>query len=68
MGRCKPNSIADQIQKKLHYTLRKYCELRGLNYHTLSQGYVSVNARCVLEEDGIDVDKGIQARNQGKSI
>ncbi len=68
MAQCKPNSIADQVQKKLHYTLRVYCELRDLAYNSLSQGYVSVEARIVLESDGIDVDLGIDSIKKGKSI
>lgn len=68
MGHTIPNSIADQIKNKLHYTLKAYCDLRGLNYHTLSQGYVSASARIVLETDGIDVDKGIEALKQGRSL
>lgn len=68
MGRCKPNSVADQVKTKLHYTLKKYCELRELNYHTLSQGYISVVARVQLEKDGIDVDLAIKSLKTAKGL
>lgn len=68
MGRCKPNSVADQIKNNLHYTLKKYCELRELNYHTLSQGYISVAARIQLQKDGIDVDLALQSLKTAKGL
>ena len=57
MGKTKPNSVADQIMKKYHWSLKAYCEQRNLSYASLQRGFYSERAKLILEKDGIDLRK-----------
>ena len=57
MGKTKPNSVADQIMKKYHWSLKTYCEQKSLSYNSIVQGYYSERAKLILEKDGIDLRK-----------
>ena len=50
------NGLADQIEKKLHMTLKKYCELRGISIHSMHSKYLSEKTLQILQDDGIDLD------------
>lgn len=52
----KEGSLSFIIEKQLGYTLKKYCELRGLSYTSLTRGFVSEHAASILHEDGIEVE------------
>ncbi len=60
--RCEKTNLKDQEMKtlaqliydKTRWTLKAYCEMRGIAYYALSGGYVSKANAKILESDGID--------------
>lgn len=47
-------TLAQLIYDKTRWTLKAYCEMRGIAYYALSGGYVSKANAKILESDGID--------------
>ncbi|KIM03260.1 MAG: hypothetical protein KU29_12335 [Sulfurovum sp. FS06-10] len=68
MGKTKPNSIADQIMKKYHWSLKTYCEQRQMSYGSAQRGYFSVRSKLILQEDGIDVNLALQSLKTAKGL
>ena len=48
-------TLAQLIYEKTRWTLKDYCEMRGLSLQSLYRGYISKKARKILEKDGIKV-------------
>ncbi|MGP1579423.1 MAG: hypothetical protein ACTTH5_00125 [Wolinella sp.] len=45
--------LAEMIYQKTRWTLKAYCEVRGIAYYGLQKGYVSKANAKLLERDGI---------------
>lgn len=55
MQQTKKQTVAAAVRAKTLYTLKAYCELKGLSYPSLVKGYVSQSAARQLKRDGIDL-------------
>jgi hypothetical protein len=63
-------TIAQEVRRNTPYTLKGYCDLRGLSYTSLVTGYVSCEAARVLAADGLNPQmrrKPIKSRKKSAS-
>lgn len=46
-------TLSRMIYKKTRWTLKAYCEMRGIAYYGLQKGYISKKNALILDRDGI---------------
>lgn len=54
-GNCKRGGIAEQIYTKTRRPLIEICEIRGISYNSLKNGYISKKTAKVLKEYGVKI-------------
>ena len=56
-GNCIRGGIAEQIYAKTRYTLLEICQIRGISYNSIKNGYISKKSAKILKEYGVKIPK-----------